>query len=659
MIVSRRELLALSPLALGARAAAVEDGSLLWDYFVRELTEADDRRRHRLELLRSPDDLSALRSRVRQTLLASFGAFPERTPLNARQVGALERSDYTVEKIIFESRPRFYVTANLYLPHTISGRRPAIIQSCGHHWAGKAAPDYQRASIGLARKGFVVLTFDPLGQGERIMYPESRELKPESRPTTEHDIAGKPCFLLGITLANYRIWDAMRALDYLESRPEVDKAHLGMVGHSGGGMTTLLTAPLEDRLQAIMSCCAVTSFYHKFRAFLPGDPEQNVPNIYCEGIDHPELIATVAPRAFLIGATLEDFVPLEGARRTYAETRRLFEIAGVPDRFALSETPGPHALNHDMREACYGWMLKHLAGETGDAREPEITIETEPDLRCAGALGTLGMANAQTVFDLNRSASKRLASSRRGAPDLRALLNMRAAPAAPKQLDGQGTGFRIASEAGIVLPATLSGQHPHDNLLVLVAEQGRNARGTQTLTQHFVNAGCSVLALDLRGWGDSRPATDGRAGRSLNEDFFAVHAIELGRPLLGMRVHDLLAAVQLMRADYKKIFAVGLEGGGLVAMHAALLDPSIDGVASFQTLISYQDVMEHPRYAEPLASFVPGALAHYDLADLTTGIRPRPCVAVEPRDSARRPFAAPLRDEEAARAILNGLFRSA
>jgi cephalosporin-C deacetylase-like acetyl esterase len=658
MIVSRRELLALPPLAFAATAAP-EDASLLWDYFVRELTEADDRRRHRLELLHSPAELAALRTRVRQTLLASIGAFPARTPLNARHVGELQRLDYKVEKIIFESRPRFYVTANLYLPHSNSGQRPAIIQSCGHHWAGKAAPDYQRASIGLARKGFIVLTFDPLGQGERIMYPESRELKPESRPTTEHGIAGKPCFLLGITLANYRIWDAMRALDYLESRPEVDKAHLGMLGHSGGGMMTLLTAPLEDRLQAVMSCCAVTSFYHKFRAFLPGDPEQNVPNIYREGIDHPELIATVAPRAFLIGATLEDFVPLDGARRTYAETKRLFEIAGVPDRFALSETPGPHALNHDMREACYGWMLKHLAAETGEAREPEITIETEPDLRCAGPIGTLGIANAQTVFDLNRSASKRLTSSRRGAPDLRVLLSMPNAPANPKRLDGKGAGFRIESEPGILLPATLSEPHRQDKLLVLVAEQGRNARSTQSLTPHFVNAGYSVLALDLRGWGDSRPATGGRAGRSLDEEFFAVHAIELGRPLLGMRVQDLLAAVQLMRADYKKIFAVGLEGGGLVAMHAAVLDPSIDGVATFQTLISYQDVMEHPRYAEPLASFVPGALAHYDLVELTAGIRPRPYVAVTRRDSSRRQLEAPLRDEEVARAILNGLFRSA
>ena len=108
------------------------------------------------------------------------------------------------------------------------------------------------------------------------MYKEFCEKSPNASATSEHGIAGRPCFLLGKTLAHYRIWDAIRALDYLESQPDVDKTRLGMFGHSGGGMMTLLTAPLEDRLRAVMSCCAVTSFYHKFRAFLPGDPEQVV-----------------------------------------------------------------------------------------------------------------------------------------------------------------------------------------------------------------------------------------------------------------------------------------------------------------------------------------------------------------------------------------------
>src|SRR5260370_4234691 len=166
-----------------------------------------------------------------------------------------------------------------------------------------------------------------MGQGERLMYRDAPG-KRSPGGTSEHGIAGKACLLVGRTLSQFRIWDAMRALDYLETRPEVDKTRLGMLGHSGGGMMTLLTAPLDTRIRAAMSCCAVTSFYHKTRALLNADPEQIVPGVYGAGIDHPELIAAVAPRAFLIVAALKDFVPLEGTRRTYAETKRLFDLAG-------------------------------------------------------------------------------------------------------------------------------------------------------------------------------------------------------------------------------------------------------------------------------------------------------------------------------------------
>ena len=166
---------------------------------------------------------------------------------------------------------------------------------------------------------------------------------------------------MGRTLSQFRIWDAMRALDYLETRPEVDKTRLGMLGHSGGGMITLLTAPLDLRVRAAMSCCAVTSFYHKTKALLIADPEQIVPGIYPAGIDHPELIAAVAPRAFLIGAALKDFVPLEGTRRTYEEAKRLFDLGG--GRLGKVETDDEHKLNRELREACYGWMLEHLAGQ--------------------------------------------------------------------------------------------------------------------------------------------------------------------------------------------------------------------------------------------------------------------------------------------------------
>lgn len=588
-----------------SRAAGDSRGSMLWDWFIRELDDADSRRRERLQTVRTADDLRALGEHVRRKLGAAIGAFPERTPLNARQVGTLKRKGYAIEKIIFESRPRYYVTANLYRPEPIASPRPAVIESCGHYREAKAQEDYQRACAALATKGFVALVFDPIGQGERVMYGAS------GTGTSEHVLAGNPCYLVGRTLAHYRIWDAVRALDYLETRPDVDKTRLGMFGHSGGGMMTLLTAPLEPRLGAVMSCCAVTTFYHKTKALLMADPEQIVPGVYADGIDHPELIAAVAPRAFLIGAVQEDYVPLDGTRRTYAEVKQAFERAGVGE-VGKVETPGEHLLNRGLREACYGWMLKHLAGEPGDPREPHLPVESEQDLRCTPTGRVMDLPGARSIFDLNREYARELAVHRQPA-DLKRLL---ALPAA----------FRF--EPGIEISSAMAGSGK--TLVVLIGP-----RRNPALAADFAKAGCAVMELDLRGWGETTPRMPGRGAKFSWEDFFAYRAIEMGRPLVGMRVLDLVANVEKAQRDFARVFVVGIEAGGVIALHAAAVSKSVSGVAAVASLASYQEVMEQPVSREPVSTFVPGALAHYDLPQLAESIQPRPFVALKEPDARR------------------------
>jgi cephalosporin-C deacetylase-like acetyl esterase len=603
-MMSRRECLALAPLAGAAGASG--HGAMMWNYFMHELDAADAIRRDRLKTLSTADQVKALGDRVRGMLLAAIGGLPQRTPLNAKVVGTLTRSDYVIEKIIFESRPQHYVTANLYRPKTISSRRPGVIESCGHYGEGKAAPDYQSACIGLAKKGIVAMIFDPMGQGERLMYRDARG-KLAASGTAEHTIAGKACLPVGRTLAHFRIWDAIRALDYLESRPDVDKTRLGMLGHSGGGMMTLLTAPLDLRIRAAMSCCAVTSFYHKTKALLGGDPEQVVPGIYPAGVDHPELIAAVAPRAFLIGTALKDFVPLDGARRTYAEAKPVVELGG--GHLAKVETNDEHKLNRELREACYGWMMEHLAGEKGDPREPAIEVESAETLRCTPTGCVMDIQGARSVFAINRDYAQELAA-RRGPV---------------------GSVFNIPVPArrdrGIDLPSRVSGKG--ETLLVLVAPRREPA-----LAQGLAQSGYAVLELDLRGWGETTPNMPGKGGRFDWEDFFSYRAIELGRPLLAMRISDLLSALRDQTA-YKKIYAVGVKGGGMAALHAAALSSTIAGVAAVETIVSYKDVMEHAVCPEPASSLVPGALLNYDLPQLVERIRPRPTLLTAEKMDAR------------------------
>ena len=611
-------MLALAPLAFAGRPdhALADDGPMLYDYFMGALGAADERRRMELASLRDKTQLSALQDKVRRVMHAGIGVFPDRTPLNARQVGEIRKSDYTIEKIVFESRPEYYVTANVYRPNSTATRRAAVVESCGHYESGKAAPDYQRACIGLAKKGFVVLIFDPMGQGERVMFSERGAKRPGA--TTEHSLAGAPAILLGRTLANYRMWDAMRAYDYLETRSDVEPTRMGMLGHSGGGMMTILTTPLEPRIRAAMSCCAVTSFYHKTKAMLMADPEQIVPAIYPNGVDHPEMIATVAPRAFLIGAVLRDFVPLDGTRRTYDETKHIYEMLGKPENFAKVESDNTHKLDKNLREACYGWMLQHLTGESGDAREPAMEVETEENLWCTKAGSILDLPNSRTVFDLGQSYSHELAARRAsaGGPSrarVKELLGLPPAAAAP--------------EPGINLPVTLldSGKN-RDTLLMVISPAGRSSAAALQLSRAFVDAGYSVLGADLRGWGETT-CTRPKKEKFTWDEFFAWRAMEMGRPLLGMRAQDLLTAARQNAGERKKVYVVGLEAGGLVALHAAAVNDSIAGVATYRTLTSYQDVIENLHYGQPASSLVWGALTAYDLPELAKAIQPRPYVA--------------------------------
>ena len=244
-------------------------GPMLWDYIREYLRLLDERRAARLSRLESEADFLELRKRVRSELARMWGPFPKRTPLNAKQVGTVDRGDYIAERIVFESRPSFHVTANLYRPKSAGPGLPAVIFPCGHAEGGKTAEPYRRFAVLMARNGFAVLTWDPLGQGERLQFldTESRESR-FRQGTGEHRVLGDRCFLAGENLMQYRVWDATRALDYLDVRPEIDSGRIGIAGQSGGGMTALQFACFDDRIQAAFLGGAVASLRAKAEALL-------------------------------------------------------------------------------------------------------------------------------------------------------------------------------------------------------------------------------------------------------------------------------------------------------------------------------------------------------------------------------------------------------
>ena len=263
------------------------------------------------------EQAQARQAKVRAQILSLIGALPRRTPLNAKFVGETQADGFRIRKVLFESQPNFFVTALLYVPDgaPASGKRAAILMTPGHAPSGKAG-DAPIAAI-FARNGFIVLSYDPIGQGERLQYPDPA--KPGAslavRPTGEHGEASLQPMLIGDTFARYEVWDAMRGVDFLASLPDVDPHRIGALGCSGGGTITALTGALDTRIAAIGTACYITSFDALLPALGPQDAEQSTPRFISSGLGFPDWIELAAPRPYAVISTYSDMFPFAGARQ--------------------------------------------------------------------------------------------------------------------------------------------------------------------------------------------------------------------------------------------------------------------------------------------------------------------------------------------------------
>lgn len=294
---------------------------------------------------------------VRRKILALLGSLPARTPLNARMLGSTQADGFRVEKLLFDSQPNFPVTALLYLPDGARNgkKHPAILITPGHYPTSKAI-DYSTSAL-FARNGFVVLSYDPIGQGERLQYPDPTHPGHSllTHSTGEHGEASLQPMLVGDTFSRYVLWDAMRGVDYLSQLPEVDPRRIGALGCSGGGAMTALLGALDKRVAAIGVACYTTSFDTLLPAMGPQDGEQSIPGFIASGLDFPDWIELAAPRPYAVIATYNDMFPFAGARSTVIEARRFYALfdrasAGTRTRRAahsIPPTPTGPALNAD------------------------------------------------------------------------------------------------------------------------------------------------------------------------------------------------------------------------------------------------------------------------------------------------------------------------
>ncbi len=555
-----------------------------------------------LAFLQPPGDLRA-------KMLELIGGLPEmRTPLNARVTGVIERQGYRVEKLLFDSLPGFHVTANLYVPTGKPGPFPAVLGTAGHSQEGKAAAVYQRAWIALARRGYVVLAYDPPGQGERIEYFDPEMHRPRLRPggVEEHIMAGLQCLLVGHSIARYFVWDGIRAFDYLTTRPEVDPKRIGVAGNSGGGTQAAYLAAFEPRLAAAVSSCYITRWKELWDGPGPQDAEQVWPGFLASQLDFVDFIRAFAPKPFLIASAIRDFFPIAGTRATYQAAAESYRQLNAPGRVEFFEYDDTHGWSKPRREATVRFFDKHLRGAQEPYEEAEAGTEPESRLWVTPTGYLANSIGSETVFTLNRAVAAELYPRRRALairnPDqLRALIRNRLQLGPPPQPAAAREGGKAA-----------------------IVTAGVEKANVEDLRR----AGWVVKEADLgalpEGWGGYSPAYQAAAREWL-----------YGRSLVRRHVEAVLRAVAEIRSDPGvnpgRVYLYGRGAAGVAALIATALDEQAAGVVAEQTITSWYAVTQAKLHEGTAEIVVPGVLRDFDLPDLVNLIAPRPIWLADPR----------------------------
>jgi cephalosporin-C deacetylase-like acetyl esterase len=608
-------------------------------------------------LLDSGAAVEARQRYVRDHFLQAIGGFPERTPLEPRITRTLEREGYRVEMLVYESLPGFYVTANVYVPLDHSPPFPAVVGTAGHSANGKASATYQHAWISMAKRGFLVLAFDPPGQGERSLYFDTDLGRSRvGIGTREHTMSGLQCLLTGHHFARYELWDAIRGVDYLLTRDDVDPERLAVAGNSGGGTQSAYLAVVEPRLSVAIPSCYMTSWKQLWFDPGPQDAEQDLPGFLFHGLDFADLATAFAPRPLLIEAATRDFFPIAGARSAYEEARRMYGLLGEEDQIGFFEYDDTHGWSKPRREAAYRWLERWLLGRVDDGREPDHRTELEADLYATptGQVST-SFEGAETVQTLNRAVAEELFPNRTaaGLDDRQALRTLVRSRLEMEETRDMATvsahgelgrvGYRIErisleTTPGVTVPALVfvpDGEPALPRPAVLYVHGGGKATdaGEGGDIEALVRAGHVVLASDPSGMGESRPTLASGGYRPLWQ--MLQRALLVNRTIVGMQVEDLLAAFDTLAGredvDPNRVAVVGKEQGGILALLLGVLEPRVEKVAIEDTVLSYMEVARAPLHEDLTAAFVPGVLKDFDLPDLAAALAPRTLWIVDPR----------------------------
>jgi dienelactone hydrolase len=604
--------------------------------------------------------IGPFRDEIRRGLREALGDMPFAgggAALNVRVVSRHQRKQYRIENVLFESLPGWDVNATVYLPRVedCPPPWPAIIVPVGH--SGKQFSAYQIPPQVFANACYLSLTFDPPGQAG------------EKQPGNDHFRDGVRAYLTGSTSQRYFVLDALRAIDYLETRRDVDMSHgVGMTGVSGGGFTTLYATLLDKRIKAAgPSCFSAPELEHPLGDGYPPCPETLAFGVYPRGLDPVSLLVATSPTPLLMMAGRDDEVFKAAWMRQMADqAAQGYAAAGAAEKFRFFLDASGHDYTIAQALEFIRWMDRWVRGT------PERAL---PDVTAA----EVEMAPYDVLRCYPRPAENMLTMARRemaGLESKRAGLDVRAAAAEIARVGGRAPAvyaggvkrskpflvwgdyleeLLLATDNDIQLPATFlydaKSTTPGGAILYFddrgrwqeLASGGQLASLSRFTERESGKPG--LLTVDLRGWGDTRPAFApyDAAGWASPQRSLAYVSAALGDPVLAMRIRDGLATLGYLRSrtevDPGRIVVGGHGMGGVVALHVAAIDGRVRGAFADNGPASFALLGAADNYTWEHDAFLPGVLRYYDLPELAGAIG-APVLILNPLDAKKAPLSA-------------------
>lgn len=554
---------------------------------------------------RPPPSLKAWQSEkklLRSLMTEAWGRFPEeQVPLKAKALGVMRRDGYRLEKLMFQTMPDVWMTAHAYVPEG-DGPFPAVLCVHGHHREAKQSPVVQARCLGLVKQGYFVLAVDAFGAGERGIGKKLGEYHGEMVAAT--------LIPTGRVLAGIQVYENMRAIDYLQSRSEVDGSRLGVTGASGGGNQSMYIGAWDDRLKAVVPVCSVGNY----QSYL------GVACCMCEVVpgalkfmEEERVLAMVAPRALLVINGTKDSVQFSAheAAKSVKGAVPVFKHVGVPSKLRHATFEEGHGYSRAMREAMYGWMALHLKGEGDGSPIPEPALKTEnPEkIRC---------------FPNESRPDDWMTLPKFAAREGRALLSQITSPKTANEWRVQKEGRRKAlmegnwleTKDGVNLKPVLSGGGTRA-VVLLDIDGGAKARSSK-LGREIGRAGHRLITFDLQATASSAVGRD-RIGQALDHNS-AEWSLWLGRTLLERWVGDLRRVIT--QSNEREVVVIGVGPTAMVALASAAVDNRVSKVMVVDGLATL--ITEKPFRGQRLGALMPGMLEKVgDVPHLAALIAPR------------------------------------